>query len=202
MSSDEDPADKSTAEFWSEHYATRDTPWLIDRIPNALSAFIGRAKTPAAHVLIPGCGTDHLTISAFAEAGFQVTAMDFSATAIEQAKEAVRNSNVKLILGDFFRHDFGPEKFDIVYERTFLCALPPATWQEYAERVAQLLHSGGLLAGLFFFGSEPDPPPYPITPEETQSLFGKKFRQTRDEPVTDSIEMFAGMERWQEWLRR
>ncbi len=30
-------------------------------------------------------------------------------------------------------------------------------------------------------------------------IFGKYFRLIRDVKVSDSVAMFAGMERWQEW---
>jgi hypothetical protein len=102
---------------------------------------------------------------------------------------------------DFFKSDFG-RCFDLVYERTFFCAIHPRRWSRYAKRIAELLRPGGKLIGIFFYGSEPEPPPYPINKEQAGKIFGKYFRLLRDLKVSDSVPMFAGMERWQEWERR
>ncbi len=101
---------------------------------------------------------------------------------------------------DFFKSDFG-RRFDLVYERTFLCAMHPRRWARYAKRVAELLRPGGKLIGIFFYGTEPEPPPYPINKTQAAKIFGKYFRLLRDLKVSDSVPMFAGMERWQEWER-
>jgi hypothetical protein len=60
---------------------------------------------------------------------------------------------------------------------------------------------GGKLIGIFFCGTEPEPPPYPINKTQAAKIFGKYFRLLRDLKVSDSVPMFAGMERWQEWER-
>ena len=52
-----------------------------------------------------------------------------------------------------------------------------------------------------FCGTEPEPPPYPINKTQAAKIFGKYFRLLRDLKVSDSVPMFAGMERWQEWER-
>ena len=106
----------------------------------------------------------------------------------------------KIIRADFFKSDFG-RRFDLVYERTFLCAMHPRRWARYAKRVAELLRPGGKLIGIFFYGTEPEPPPYPINKTQAAKIFGKYFRLLRDLKVSDSVPMFAGMERWQEWER-
>jgi hypothetical protein len=36
---------------------------------------------------------------------------------------------------------------------------------------------------------------------QAAEIFGKYFRLLRDLKVSDSVPMFAGMERWQEWER-
>ena len=106
-----------------------------------------------------------------------------------------------MLLADFFLHDFGTTHFDLVYERTFLCALAPSRWNEHATRVASLLRPGGLLAGIFFYGEEPDPPPHPLSAERANEIFGKDFRLRKSDPIRDSLPIFAGQEQWQEWER-
>ena len=53
-----------------------------------------------------------------------------------------------------------------------------------------------------FYGKEPEPPPYPLSEARAAEFFGKYFRLIRDVRVSDSVAMFAGMERWQEWQLR
>jgi hypothetical protein len=186
-------------EFWNERYASGNTPWVIDRIPAALAAFLHRAEPGT--VLIPGCGNNYEIICAFDAAGFVVTAIDFSPVAVEQAKGTLGSLGERVFLADFFRFDFATTHFDLIYERTFLCALSPSRWNEYAARTANLLRPAGLLAGIFFYGEEPEPPPYPLSTSRANEIFGTDFRLRRSDTVSDSLPVFAGQEKWQEWQR-
>jgi hypothetical protein len=193
--------DSAQPDFWSERYASGKTPWKMDHVPARLAAFIRSLQTDS-DVLIPGCGEDYRTIEAFHRAGHRVTAIDFSAVAVERTKKTLPELGQRIILGDFFRHDFGSARFDLLYERTFLCSLPPRLWNDYAARVSELLRPHGLLAGFFFYGEESDPPPYPLTENKAAEIFGTRFDLINTEPVTDSLSIFAGQEKWQEWQLR
>jgi len=191
--------DSAVPVFWNQRYASAETPWVVHKIPAMLRSFLKRIRTRG-RVLIPGCGTDHGAIKAFADAGFEVTAIDFSPVALAEMKKALGNFDGKILRADFFKSDFG-RRFDLVYERTFLCAMHPRRWAEYAKRVSELLRPGGKLIGIFFYGTEPGPPPYPINKRQAAEIFGKYFRLLRALKVSDSVPMFAGTERWQEWER-
>jgi SAM-dependent methyltransferase len=189
--------DSAAPAFWDQRYASGETPWTLQAIPAALRTFVRRTQTRGT-VLIPGCGTDHAVLQFFRTAGFEVTAIDFSTVAVAQIKKALGNFDGKTIHGDFFTFDF-QSRFDLIYERTFLCALPPQKWPQYAKHIAQLLRPGGKLVGIFFYGKEPEPPPYPLSEARAAEIFGKCFRLIRDVKIADSVAMFAGRERWQEW---
>ena len=193
--------DSAQPDFWSQRYASGRTPWQLDHVPERLSAFL-QSLPPERNVLIPGCGQDYKTVEAFSRAGHRVTAIDFSPIAVESTNKALTKAGTKVILGDFFSYKFESTPFDLVYERTFLCSLPPSLWENYAARVVQLLRPRGKLAGYFFYGQEPDPPPYPLTESKVAEIFGNRFDLQRSEPVTDSLSVFAGQEKWQEWLLR
>jgi ubiquinone/menaquinone biosynthesis C-methylase UbiE len=188
--------DSARPDFWNQRYASRETPWTLHTVPAALRSFVKRRRRGT--VLIPGCGTDHEVLQFLQTAGFEVTAIDFSSVAVAQTRKALRNFDGQIIHGDFFKFDFR-QRFDLIYERTFLCALYPPKWPKYAKRVAQLLQPRGRLAGIFFYGEEHDPPPYPLSEARAAEIFGKYFRLICDVKVSDSVAMFAGMERWQEW---
>jgi SAM-dependent methyltransferase len=184
-------------DFWNRRYAAGNTPWDFHGIPEALTSFLHRSSSPGT-VLIPGCGSGH-EIKAFHDAGFAVTAIDFSPVAVDKARLQLGPLSEKIVLGDFFSFDFGPRRFDLIYERTFLCSLSPARWPRYVARMAELCAPDGRLIGLFLYGQEPDPPPYPLAENHAGELFGRNFRLVHTAPVSDSLPLFRGMERWQEW---
>jgi hypothetical protein len=190
--------DSTRPDFWSQRYSSGKTPWQLDHAPARVTAFIRSLET-GRNVLIPGCGQDFRTIDAFRRAGHRVTAIDFSPIAVESTRKAIPEISGHLVLGDFFTHDFKAAPFDLIYERTFLCSLPPSLWKSYAARVGQLLLPDGVLAGFFFYGEESDPPPYPLTEQKAAEIFGDRFELEKSESVADPLSIFAGKEKWQEW---
>ena len=173
----------------------------MDHVPERLRIFLSSLPSER-NVLVPGCGEDFRTLEAFRRAGHRVTAIDFSAIAVEAIQEALPKMGEDIVLGDFFNYDFRAAPFDLVYERTFLCSLPPRLWKNYATRVRQLLKPDGALVGFFFYGEESDPPPYPLTESRASETFGSYFDLRANEAVTDSLSIFGGMEKWQEWQLR
>jgi Thiopurine S-methyltransferase (TPMT) len=194
-------SDSSQPDYWTQRYAAGKTPWAFHGVPQNLAAFLCRT-TCSSRILIPAAGADPEAIRAFHKAGHEVTAIDFCPVAVEQAKNALGTLEGKITLGDFFDCDLRSKPFDLVYERTFLCSLPPRVWEDYASRIAGLLRAGGKLVGFFFYGNESDPPPYPLSDKEALKLFERQFELVRTEAVSDSLPMFTGTERWQEWRRR
>jgi len=188
--------DSSEPEFWNVRYATGKTPWDFRGVPAALSAFL-KSSTPGS-ALIPGCGAAY-EVRAFCESGWSVTAIDFSRVAVKLARSQLGALADCVVLGDFFTHNFGAVHFDLIYERTFLCAMPPELWPAYANRVGQLLRSGGKLAGVFLYGEQTEPPPYPLTQNKAGELFAERFSLVKSLRITDSLPVFEGNEHWQEW---
>jgi SAM-dependent methyltransferase len=191
--------DSTHPDFWTSRYAAGKTPWDFGGVPAALKSFLARSSA-SGKVLIPGCGSGY-EVQAFHEAGYDVTAIDFSPAAVDQAKKVLDILAERVTLGDFFTQDFGQGRFDLIYERTFLCSMPPSRWPDYTNRMADLLSRGGRLIGLFLYGQQSESPPYPITDKQANRLFQRCFRLVRNELVTDSLPLFRGMERWQEWVK-
>jgi SAM-dependent methyltransferase len=121
-------SDSSHPDFWTTRYVAGKTPWDFGGVPAALKSFLARPSVPM-RVLIPGCGSGY-EVQAFHAAGYDVTAIDFSPAAVDQAKRVLGNLAERVILGDFFTHDFGQGRFDLIYERTFLCSMTPTRWLE------------------------------------------------------------------------
>lgn len=186
-------------EFWNRRFAAGTTPWDAGKVPAAFADFVELQPGPLA-TLIPGCGSaweaEHL-----AARGWPVCALDFSPTAIAQARAVLGSSAVDLVCDDFFT--FRPAQPPaLIYERAFLCALPRKLWADWGRRVAELLPSGGRLAGFFFICEQLKGPPFGILPEQLDELLQADFVRESDQAVADSIPVFAGRERWQVWRRR
>ncbi len=151
-------------------------------------------------MLIPGCGAAY-EVAAFHEAGYEVIAIDFSPAAVSAAARALGPLQRTVRLGDFFQYDFGNIRFDIIYERAFLCSLPRRFWPGYCTRVSELLCPGGLLIGFFFYDTSEAGPPFGLAQGELDALLKGRFVLIAEEQPCSSVPVFAGRERWQMWRR-
>jgi len=193
-------------DFWDHRFRNGAIPWDAGQAPQALRDFAddyrGQAGgTDRPRVLVPGCGS--AWDAAWLDAQeWDVTALDFSAAAVDAARLTLgQHWHGQLLCEDFFT--FTPDApFDVIYERAFLCALPRMLWPAYAPRMAQLMPPGGLLAGCFFLADRPKGPPFGILPQQLDDLLTPYFTRRADRPVEDSLPVFAGQERWQVWQRR
>ncbi len=191
--------DAAQPEFWEKRFREKFTPWDAGGVPSALEQFL-KTEPRGQRVLVPGCGSGY-EVRVFAEAGFDVLAVDFAPAAVEQARRILGPLAQLVRLEDFFGFDPGGP-FDLVYERAFLCALPRRLWPRYAPRVSQLLRPEGRLAGFFYFDDGERGPPFGLKTGELEALLSERFDQVTNAAVSDSIPIFEGKERWQVWSVR
>ncbi len=189
--------DPKSPGFWDERFARGFTPWDRGGVPQALRDFAG-ASAPL-RTLIPGCGAAY-ELAFLSDAGWDAVAIDFSPAAVALAREAVGPWAGRVVEADFFSYE-PVQPLELIYERAFLCALPRAMWPDVAARWAQLLAPGALLAGFFYFDDAPKGPPFGIGEGELAQLLAPYFTCIEDAPVSDSIAVFAGKERWKVWRR-
>jgi thiopurine S-methyltransferase len=197
-------------DFWNARFQSGCTPWhdgsihpdLPRHLPSLLRHF--RAEETALpwqglRVLIPGCGHAHEALY-FAQLGAQVVALDFSSEAVAAARKILQDWNGELCHADFFT--YAPqERFDFIYERAFLCAMPRRRWPDYVQQAASLLTSTGCLAGFFFYGEEGKGPPFAAAPQTLEDLFLPCFTCMDDQPAQHPLPLFPG-ERWQVWQHK
>lgn len=194
-----DSRDPLAPAFWSERFEKRFTPWDRGDVPQSLRDFVARSPEPR-ETLIPGCGTGYEAVY-LSEAGWNVTAIDFSEAAVAAARNAAGKWANRIVTADFF--SFTPERPpQLIYERAFLCALPPERWPAVVQRWSELLAPGAFLAGFFYFDKTPKGPPFGASEEQLHMLLAPAFEQIEDAAVADSVQVFAGKERWQVWRRR
>ncbi|WP_233864585.1 methyltransferase domain-containing protein [Paraburkholderia adhaesiva] len=189
--------DPAEASFWDERFTRGFTPWDQAGVQPQFEAFA--TAHPDLAVLIPGCGNAW-------EAGWlaghnrTVRAIDFSPAAVASARAALGEHAAVVEQADFFAYapPFAP---GWVFERAFLCALPPAQRVRYAQRMAALLKPGALLAGYFFIDEPQKGPPFPMPRDELDALLTPYFTLLVEEPGIGSLPVFEGRERWMVWCR-
>ncbi len=194
------PHQSTAPDFWDQRYAAGKTPWDQREVPGNLRDFLQRTPV-SGRALVPGCGSGY-EIKTLHELGWTVLGLDFSTAAVAQAQRQLGPLGDLVRAGDFFAPAADLAAFSLVYERTFLCALPPDLHAPYARRMAELIAPGGVLCGFFFLGPEDEPPPHPLSQEQINALLNEAFELIEDRPVPDSLPLFAGKERWQVWRRR
>jgi SAM-dependent methyltransferase len=193
-----DSRDPSAPSFWSQRFEQNYMPWDYGGVPEALKRFV--VQTTQKYVtLIPGCGVGY-EVAYLSEAGWDVTAIDFSPAAVSAAQAVLGPWVSRVVEADFFTFA-PPRRPDLIYERAFLCALPRERWPQIAMRWAKLLPPGGLLAGFFYFDGTVKGPPFGISPSRLDDLLTPHFERIEDLPASDSVAVFAGRERWQIWRR-
>jgi hypothetical protein len=185
--------DSSAPDFWTERFEQNFTPWDKGGVPVQFQQFVANAPHPYV-TLIPGCGVGH-EVSYLSEAGWDVTAIDFSRAAVTAAQAALGQWAERVVQADFFRYT-PPTQIQLIYERAFLCALPRQMWPAIVLRWAELLSVDGILAGFFFFDDAPKGPPFGANRAELEALLKPYFCLVDEREVTDSITVFAGKERW------
>ncbi len=188
-------SDSSKPDFWDSRYRDGVTPWDAGRVPARLVTWL-RAQPKGRRVLVPGCGSGY-EVRQFAEHGDDVLGIDFADAAIERARKLA----LPVRKADFFTLDEPP--FDVVYERTFLCALPRQTWPDWSARIPEVVRLGGVLAGFFFFDDNQRGPPFGTSMARLHELLDAAFTLEEDEaiPAEQSVPVLSGKERWQVWKR-
>ena len=203
--------DPAAPEFWNMRFEAAFMPWDQGGIPACLRQYVDDLRLAAQfppskkyRTLIPGCGSAH-EVKLFADLGWDVTAIDFSPAAVAWAQRSFGAGSALASMvkeQDFFGDTVGSERFDIVYERAFLCALPRKLWNNWSLRVAQIILPGGQLVGFFFSDVSDKGPPFGLAQEELEMMLLPNFTRTQLQKPADSIPIFADKETWQVWTRR
>jgi methyl halide transferase len=166
----ERPLDKT---YWDAQYQAKTIGWDLGEVSPPIKTYIDGLKNKDASVLIPGCGNAY-EMEYMLQQGFtNITVIDIAPSLVENLQQKfANNTNIKIILGDFFEHE---GKYDIIIEQTFFCALPPTMRQQYVFKIHQLLNENGLLVGLLFNRKFDVSPPFGGGKDEYALLFKDAF---------------------------
>lgn len=180
------------SDYWESRYQKNEISWDAGKITTPLKEYIDQLTNKNLKILIPGAGNGH-EFDYLIHKGFKnVFVVDLAPTPLQNI--AKRNPDFKsnLIQDNFFNLN---EKFDLIIEQTFFCALDPNLRPNYAIKVNELLNSNGKIAGLLFdFPLTDSGPPFGGSIDEYINLFSKKFKLKTLEKAYNSIKPRANKE--------
>lgn len=179
--------------YWNKRYETGEAAWDIGYVSTPIKEYIDQLEDKNIAILIPGCGNAYEAEYLLQKGFNNITLIDISTIAAETIKNKFTpyGSRIEVIRGDFFELH---QKFDLILEQTFFCALDPSLRRKYAEKMYDLLRQNGKLVGLYFDRSFDDSPPFGGNKDEYVDLFADLFDIVVLERAYNSIEKRAGTE--------
>lgn len=185
-------------EFWQNRWQTNQTGWDLGEPSRPLIEYANSLKITDLRILIPGCGSGH-EAGWLLENGFSdITLSEISPEAVARLRQKF-GDRLTVVEGDFFEL---PGEFDLIFEQTFFCALPPARRPDYVLKMSELLRPGGRLVGVLFdCDFEKAGPPFGGSREEYVALFGGHFHFSTFEPCRNSAAPRAGSELFIDFLK-
>lgn len=184
--------DPSKQSFWNERCETKQTGWDIGYPSPAIAEYFSKFSDKEVAILIPGCGNAYEAEFLVSEGFKNITLVDIAPKAVEiLRKKFAGNSNIRTLCADFFTIE---EKFDILIEQTFFCAIPPDKRKEYVQKASEVLNPEGKIVGLLFdIMFEKEGPPFGGSRVEYEQLFNPLF-DLKMIPCLNSITPRAGTE--------
>lgn len=175
---------------WEDAWREGRTRWDAGAPAPALEELIASERLPGGCALVTGAGRGYDAF-ALAKAGWRVTGLDLAPTAAdafaaERAKSGVAPEQARIALGDFFTWK-PAQPFDVIWDYTFLCALPLGQRHRWGARMNELLAEGGVLATLVFPMVHPEAgttgPPWPLFPDDVAAVLPGWTRIHEAEPA-------------------
>ncbi len=133
-------------DFWQRRFVQQQTPWDRAAPGPQIAAWMADGTLRAGlRIAVPGCGSGH-DVLALAQAGCEVSAIDYASAAIELTRErlAAQGAQAQLTQADVLAWQ-PASPLDAVYEQTCWCALHPDHWVAYAAQLRSWLRPGGAL---------------------------------------------------------
>lgn len=164
-------------------WETGDTAWDAGKPSPALVDLFDNPDTCSlipkhGQALVPGCGLGYDVVF-LANENRHVTGMDLSPTCVDLLHKNHPNAtdhNYQFICADFFKFDVPNEGYDLAYDYTFLCALPPDFRPAWAARYAQIIKKDGVLITLMFpIDTHECGPPFALNESLYKDLLSSNF---------------------------
>lgn len=186
---------------WAARYRSGDTPWDLGGPHPELSVRLqdGRLAPPrpGAKAFVPGAGAGHDAL-ALARRGWAVTAVDLVVDLAPRVGPELERKGGRFVVGDAIAFD-GAGEFDLVWDHTFFCAIPPARRADWGRQVESLLVPGGVYSALVFPVGKPAAeggPPFGMEEAHVLEVLGPLFRLDASGPVSRAVPRRTWRENW------
>jgi 2-polyprenyl-3-methyl-5-hydroxy-6-metoxy-1,4-benzoquinol methylase len=197
----------SDQSHWDERYKTGDTPWETGHPSSELVRVVAEAAIQPGRALEVGCGTGTNAVW-LSQQGFNVTALDLSALAIDRARQRADAAGVRVsfLVADVLEPSTnlaGP--FDFFFDRGCYHVVRRVDVTPYLATLDRLTHPGTI--GLVLTGNAHEPrvpgPPV-VTKQQIREELGKTLeivhlREFRFDQSKHDDHRFLG---WSILLRR
>lgn len=179
--------------YWDERWSKLQLGWDIGFVSTPIKTYVDQLKNKELRILIPGAGNGWEAEYLYEQGFKNVHVLDISELALAEFQKRIPEFPMEnMHVGDFFEHQ---NKYDLIIEQTFLSALHPSMRERYAEKMANLLKSGGKLMGLIFnVPCFDDHPPYGGHHTEYRPIFEPFFDIQIMEEANNSIKPRMGSE--------
>jgi SAM-dependent methyltransferase len=172
------PAQPRTRADWEARYQTGNTPWDLGGAPPVLGrALAALGPGRGRRALVPGAGPGHDAL-AFARAGWATTAVDIAPSACAALRKRAARAGLPVDVLEADVLDLPASlrsRFDVAWEQTCLCALPPESREAYVRVLRDALRPDGLLLALLWNHGQPGGPPYDLPPGLARTLLAPCF---------------------------
>jgi SAM-dependent methyltransferase len=188
--------DAEDSKFWNDLYVEGETPWDTRKtFHQSLPKVLPQLKLLRSRILVLGCGRGH-DAAWFAQQGHIVTAVDYSAEAIKQAKELYASvPDLTFVQADAFNLPQSFDKsFDIVFEHTLYCAINPDKRNDLVKAWRRALVENGHILAMMFVSEKRKGPPYGGSEWEIRQRLAKTFRPLYWQRLRDSVPKRLGTE--------
>jgi len=196
----------STSEFWENSYQNGDSHWDLGTPTPVFVDLLERKILPGpGSIIVLGCGRGHDAVL-FGRSGFDVTAIDFSPTALVEAADLAKKSGsaVRFLEEDLFRlPETTASAFDYVLEYVTYCAIEPTRRREFLDVVDHALRPGGVFIALLFpADGRLGGPPFSVDVEEVRNHLTNRFELILEESPPSSVKPRRGKEVLMLWKKR
>jgi thiopurine S-methyltransferase len=183
------------AQFWIDAWKEGRTGFHQSKYHDKLLQYFPQlGARPGQRVFVPLCGKT-LDMLWLQQQGLQVMGVELYQEAVkaffvenalaapeitqQDAFTVYQSNGIEIRCGDFFQLDESV-KFELMYDRAALVALPQSMRQAYAHKTLSLLAKGGkcLLISFEYDPAELQGPPFSVDEAEIQQLYGNDCRVT------------------------
>jgi len=181
------------SEYWQNRYIENKTAWDIGYASPPIKTYINQLEDKTLKILIPGGGNSYEAEFLWKSGFNNIYVLDFAKQPLKGFKNRVSDfPDEQLLNYNFFSLK---DKFDLIIEQTFFCALDPKLRTNYVEHMFKLLKPKGKLIGLLFtFPLTKSGPPFGGSIKDYRKLFQKKFNIEILETSINSIKERKGKE--------